>query len=268
MRSAQLLGMGMGMVLYVCSSWSSREAPFPVNVSGTYWLLLYPGQDIACALEHATRERGFLHLELRLGREISLAIEVHQTGSWPRKSDFARWNIAERDFLKRYKYVENIEGPPQRRKSWNMVEWSAGSSDENGIWQPCPAAWWLDRRLVEQWESMCLFCFDDPVQNGVGLRLRSYLPFLLLNFVPCHQRTDSCESENLNQQLEMGAFTYYFPCEYFVPSPNRDFNLENKTTFVNHVHQTTDYSALPRGWKRCPQILYKNPLPNGKSNYK
>jgi hypothetical protein len=79
--------------------------PFPSQRLGYLLTLLYPGQDIAYALELATRERGFLHLEIRLGREISLAMEAHKTGRWPGKSDFARWNMAEGDFLRMYEAV-------------------------------------------------------------------------------------------------------------------------------------------------------------------
>ena len=91
------------------------------------------------------------------------------------------------------------------------------------------------------------FSFDDQVQNSVGLRLRSYLPCLFITFVACYQRTERCECETLIQQLEMGTFIYYFPSEIFVPSHNRDLNLENKANFVVHVHQRTDGSVLPRG---------------------
>ena len=49
-------------------------------------------------------------MEIRLRRENALATEAHKTGRWPRKSDLARWNIAERDFLRMYEAIEDVGG--------------------------------------------------------------------------------------------------------------------------------------------------------------
>ncbi|KAE9375787.1 hypothetical protein N431DRAFT_463851 [Stipitochalara longipes BDJ] len=67
-------------------------------------------QDIAHALEKATRDQSFLNLELRLRREEALASEAHRAGRWPGGDELARWNISERDFLESYQAVDYIEG--------------------------------------------------------------------------------------------------------------------------------------------------------------
>lgn len=43
-------------------------------------------------------------------------MEVHKTGRWPEKTDLARWNIAENDFLDAYQAIKNIGGAAAVKK--------------------------------------------------------------------------------------------------------------------------------------------------------
>jgi hypothetical protein len=49
-------------------------------------------------------------LDVWLRRENALAMEVHKSGRWPGKTDLARWNIADNDFLDSYQAIKNIGG--------------------------------------------------------------------------------------------------------------------------------------------------------------